>query len=50
MSRDTSYGGQKKGGSKKTVLTRSERIALMIKRGVWGDRKSVTGLPKTRVV
>ncbi len=50
MSRDKSYGSSKAAGSKKTVLSRSERIALMIKRGVWGDRKTVTNLPKTRVI
>jgi small basic protein (TIGR04137 family) len=50
MSRDKSYGRSSSSASKKTVATRSERIALMIKRGVWGDRKKVTGLPKTRLV
>lgn len=50
MSRDKSYGRASSSASKKTVGTRAERLALMIKRGVWGDRKKITGLPKTRLI
>ena len=33
---------------KRSVLKRFERVELLRKRGQWGDRKRVTGLPKTK--
>ncbi len=51
MSRHPSYGKSNKGGSKRTVLTRYERIDQLKKLGKWkeGENKRVTGLPKTPV-
>ena len=50
MSRDGSFGGTKnKKGGTRTVLTRAERIQIMVKRGTWGTRESALHLPKTRV-
>jgi len=33
---------------KRSVLKRFERVELLQKRGLWGDRKRVTALPKTK--
>ena len=51
MSRHPSYGKANKGGKKKNVLKRYERIDVLRKIGKWQDGKSkkVTGLPKTPV-
>ncbi len=49
MTRHTSYGKSNKGGSKRNVLKRFERIDMLRKLGKWvdGKNKQVTGLPKT---
>lgn len=49
MSMHRSYGKSTKGGSKRTVLKRYERIDVLRKIGRWkdGENKKVTGLPKT---
>ena len=38
------------GAQQRTVLTRIERIKDLMKKGVWKDEQSVTGLPKTKIV
>ena len=52
MSRHRSYGKSNKGGKKRSVLTRFERIDVLRKMGRWkdGENKKVTGLPKTPAV
>lgn len=49
MSRHNSYGKSIKGGKKRNVLKRFERVDVLRKLGKWEDGKSkkVTGLPKT---
>ena len=49
MSRHPSYGKSNKGGSKRSVLKRYERVDAFRKLGKWtdGENKRVTGLPKT---
>jgi small basic protein (TIGR04137 family) len=49
MSRHPSYGKSTKGGLKRNVLKRFERVEVLKKLGRWNkDRnKRVTGLPKT---
>ncbi len=49
MSRHPSYGKANKGGTKRTVLKRYERVDALRKLGKWkdGENKKVTGLPKT---
>jgi len=49
MSRHSSYGSVNKGGQKRNVLKRFERIDVLRKLGKWIDGKNtkVTGLPKT---
>lgn len=50
MSKHPSF--KKTGGasvSKRSVLTRFERIELMKKRGQWVEGRRLTGLPKTKV-
>lgn len=48
MSRHKSYGKATKGGKKRNVLKRFERIEVLKKLGRWKDEtKKVTGLPKT---
>lgn len=49
MSRHTSYGKSNKGGTKRNVLKRFERVEVLRKIGKWvdGRDKKVTGLPKT---
>ena len=51
MSRHPSYGKSNKGGQKRTVLKRYERIDVLKSLGKWkeGENKQVTGLPKTPV-
>ena len=51
MSRHTSYGKTNKGGQKRNVLKRFERVDMLRKIGKWIDGKNtkVTGLPKTPV-
>ncbi len=38
------------GAQHRTVLTRIERIKGLMKKGLWSDEQSVTGLPKTKIV
>ena len=49
MSRHRSYGKSGKGGKKRNVLKRFERIAVLRKLGRWVDgvNTKVLGLPKT---
>ncbi|MBB64691.1 MAG: small basic protein [Waddliaceae bacterium] len=51
MSRHPSYGKANKGGKKRNVLKRFERIDVLRKLGRWDDKenKHITGLPKTPV-
>ncbi|GAB4191926.1 MAG: small basic protein [Simkaniaceae bacterium] len=51
MSRHPSYGKRSKGGKKRNVLKRYERIAVLKDMGKWkaAEDKKVTGLPKTKV-
>jgi small basic protein (TIGR04137 family) len=51
MSRHPSFGKSTKGGTKRNVLKRFERIDVLKKLGKWEEGKSakVTGLPKTPV-
>lgn len=51
MSRHPSYGKSTKGGSKRNVLKRFERLDVLKKLGRWDEKsaKSITGLPKTPV-
>jgi len=49
MSRHPSYGKSTKGGKKRNVLKRFERVDTLKKLGRWDEEqnKRVTGLPKT---
>jgi len=49
MSQHKSYGKANKGGAKRNVLKRFERVDVLRKIGRWkdGENKKVTGLPKT---
>ncbi|NGX54540.1 MAG: hypothetical protein KR126chlam2_00153 [Chlamydiae bacterium] len=49
MSQHPSYGKSNKGGAKRNVLKRFERIDVLKKLGRWSKEKNkrVTGLPKT---
>ncbi|MFN0064990.1 MAG: small basic protein [Chlamydiales bacterium] len=49
MSRHKSFGKATKGGKKRNVLKRFERIEVLKKLGRWSREKDikVTGLPKT---
>jgi small basic protein (TIGR04137 family) len=51
MSRHPSFGKATKGGKKRNVLKRFERIDALKKLGRWDSlpQDRVTGLPKTRV-
>lgn len=52
MSRHPSFGKSNKGGAKRNVLKRFERVDVLKKLGRWNpeENKRVTGLPKTPVV
>ena len=52
MSRHPSYGRSNKGGKKRSVLKRFERIDVLRKMGRWHEKKGakVTGLPKTPTI
>ncbi len=51
MSRHPSFGKAIKGGKKRNVLKRFERIAVLKKLGRWTKGKNkVTGLPKTPAI
>lgn len=49
MSKHQSYAISSKGGAKRNVLKRYERISILRSQGKWvdGTNKKVTGLPKT---
>lgn len=49
MSRHRSFGKAGKGGKKRNVLKRFERVDVLKKLGKWNpvENKKVTGLPKT---
>lgn len=51
MTLHKSFGKSNKGGQKRNVLKRFERIEALRKLGRWkdGESKKVTGLPKTPV-
>ena len=38
------------GTQQRSVLSRTERIKDLIKRGLWSDHQEPTGLPKTKVI
>ncbi len=38
------------GAQQRTVLTRIERIKDLMKKELWHDEHSVTGLPKTKII
>ena len=38
------------GSSQKTVLTRIERIKDLMRKGLWKEEQSVTGLPKVKII
>ncbi len=52
MSRHRSFGKANKGGQKRNVLKRFERLDILIKLGKWktNENTRVTGLPKTPVI
>lgn len=51
MSRHKSFGKATKGGKKRNVLKRFERIEVLKNLGRWSpEKKKVTGLPKTPVI
>lgn len=52
MSRHPSFGKSNRGGQKRNVLKRFERVDVLKKLGRWkeGEQKKVTGLPKTPVL
>jgi len=49
MSKHPSYGKSIKGGKKRNVLKRFERVKVMKEREQWKDRPSVFHLPKTKI-
>lgn len=52
MSRHASYGKSSKGGKKRNVLKRFERIDVLRSLGKWkdGENKKATNLPKTPII
>ena len=50
MSLHSSLKIDKASATARTVQTRIERIKEMMKKGLWKDDSSVTGLPKTKIV
>ena len=50
MSLHPSLKIDKAGVQQRTVQTRIERIKELMKKGLWKDETSVTGLPKTKIV
>ncbi len=52
MSRHPSFGKSNKGGQKRNVLKRFERLDVLKKLGRWNkeENKKITGLPKTPVL
>lgn len=50
MSLHSSLKIDKASSTARTVQTRIERIKEMMKKGLWKEDSSVTGLPKTKIV
>ncbi len=50
MSLHSSLKIDKASATARTVQTRIERIKEMMKKGLWKEDSSVTGLPKTKIV
>lgn len=52
MSRHRSFGRSNRGGKKRNVLKRFERLDVLKKLDRWNekDNKKITGLPKTPVL
>ena len=50
MSLHPSLKVDKASSQQRTVLTRIERIKDLMKKNLWTDDRSVTGLPKTKIV
>ncbi len=50
MSLHSSLKVDKASATARTVQTRIERIKEMMKKGLWKEDSSVTGLPKTKIV
>ena len=50
MSLHSSLRIDKASATARTVQTRIERIKEMMKKGLWKEESSVTGLPKTKIV
>jgi small basic protein (TIGR04137 family) len=50
MSLHSSLKIDKASATARTVQTRIERIKDMMKKGLWKEESSVTGLPKTKIV
>ena len=50
MSLHPSLKIDKAGVAQRTVQTRIERIKELMKKGLWKDETSVTGLPKTKII
>ena len=50
MSLHSSLKIDKASATARTVQTRIERIKEMMKKGLWKEESSVTGLPKTKIV
>lgn len=50
MSLHASLKVDKAGAAARTVFTRIERIKEMIKKGEWSQERSVTNLPKSKIV
>lgn len=50
MSIDKSLSNKGKLIRHRSVLTRSERIKILTKEGVWGEGRSVFGLPKVKTI
>ncbi|NTV29031.1 MAG: small basic protein [Candidatus Omnitrophica bacterium] len=50
MSLHSSLKVDKAGAAARTVMTRIERIKDMMKKGQWSEERTVTNLPKVKVV
>lgn len=50
MSLHSSLKIDKSSSAQRTVITRIERIKELMKKGLWKEESSVTGLPKTKII
>ena len=50
MSLHSSLKIDKASSTQRTVQTRIERIKELMKKGLWKEESSVTGLPKTKII